>query len=222
MRGSLLSCMLLCLTSLSAYAQVAGGIVTQPPVIMQCTPEEREGIRREAEQDVLNRIRMDMRVEGRVVGNALGYDERDCLSRATDNANYRRNDALRSCEQQAQYFKSCEITQNRVVENPTRIIPISATGGHDERKTTEDSCRTTAQNRAIQNALNTCQNRFGVPCRIISGPEPASFRIEKRRRYGIAGPKEEYLICESRAAAIPDSNLQFQCSVELIARVIPR
>lgn len=222
MRLSITGCLLICLGSLSALAQVSGGISTQPPIVMQCSPEEASQIRRDAEQDVLNRIRQDMRVEGRVVGSALGYDERDCLSRATDNANYRRNDALRSCETQAQFFKTCEITQNRVVEHPTRIIALSAIGQHDERKTTEESCRITAQNRAIQNALNACQSKFGTPCRIISGPEPASFRIEKRRRYGIAGPKEDYLICESRAAAIPDSNLQFQCSVELVARVIPR
>lgn len=209
MKPSNLVIVLISLCGLSAWAQAPS----------TCAPGEADSIYRQAESNTLDRVRQDMRVEGRVSASALGYDDQDCLRQAYERANYRRQEAIDSCVSQTRYFHSCEIVDRRPVGAPQRIIPIMSSGHVDERKIDENNCRISAQNQAIQNALSRCQSQFGTQCRIASGPSTASHRTETRRRYGIVGPKEEYHICDSQAEAIPDSNLQTQCAIELVAKV---
>lgn len=38
-------------------------------------------------------------------------------------------------------------------------------------------------------------------------------------QHDIVGPKEEHPIYDSQVEAIPDSNLQIQCALELVAKV---
>lgn len=199
--------------SAKAMAQVHG------EVGLSCSGEEARRISYETERAVLDRVRADMRAEGRVQASALGISDQDCISQATQRANWDRQQAVDQCVRQTSYFRSCSIQDQRVIGAPRRIDPIVGSGGYDERDSNENKCRQTAQNRAIQDALNRCQSQFGVSCRIASGPSAASHEVERRRRYGIAGPKEDYHVCQSHASAIPNTSAQIQCTVEIVARV---
>lgn len=186
--------------------------------IGQCNGEEIRRVAAETERAVLDRVRADMRAEGRVMASALGVNDQDCLSQASQKAQWIRHQAIDQCVSQTTYFRTCAIQDQRVVGVPQRIQPLGGNGHFDEKKTDENTCRTEAQNRAIQDALNRCQDAFGIGCRIVAGPSPATHQTEHRRRYGIAGPKDEYHICTSTAHALPNTSAQIQCSVELIAR----
>lgn len=199
--------------STKALAQTSGQIG------LACSGEEIHRISAETERAVLDRVRADMRAEGRVQASALGVNDQDCLQQASQKANWDRHRAIDQCVSQTSYFRSCAIQDQRVIRAPQRLQPVQASGKYDERNSNENTCRTTAQNRAIQEALNRCQSEFGIACRISGGPAPASHEIERRRRYGIAGPKEDYHICHSSASAIPNTSAQIQCAVEIVARV---
>lgn len=199
--------------SAKALAQVHGDIG------LSCSGEEARRISYETERAVLDRVRADMRAEGRVQASALGVSDQDCINQASQRANWERQRAVDQCVSQTTYFRSCSIQDQRVIGAPRRIDPIAGSGKFDERDTNESTCRQTAQNRAIQDALSRCQSQFGVACRIASGPSAASHEVERRRRYGIAGPKEDFHVCHSHASAIPNTSAQIQCTVEIVARV---
>lgn len=201
------------LFSINASAQVAGQIG------LACSGEEAQKITTETERAVLDRVRADMRAEGRVQASALGVDDQDCLRQATQRAQWDQRRAIDQCLSQTTYFRSCAIQDQRIVGVPQRIQPLLGTGRFDERDSDENKCKITAQNRAIQEALNNCQVTFGMGCRIASGPSAATHDVEKRRRYGLFGPKDEYHVCQATASAIPNTSAQIQCTVEIVARV---
>ncbi|GIL18344.1 MAG: hypothetical protein BroJett040_20950 [Oligoflexia bacterium] len=184
-----------------------------------CNPEEVRQISYEVERATLDKVRRDMMAEGAVRASAVGMDDRDCLRQATDRANYSRQEAINQCVSRTTYFRSCDIQQTRVIQPPQTIQPIITQGLVDERDITEQNCMAGAQNRAVENALRSCQQQFGMGCRLVSGPTQATHRTEKRRRYGIVGPKDEYHICESMAQALPDGHARVQCAVEIVAKV---
>lgn len=204
---------ILFILSTEALAQVAGQIG------LACNGDEIQRIAQETERAVLDRVRADMRAEGRVQASALGIDDQDCINQATQKAQWDRHRAIEQCTSQTSYFRTCAVQDQRVIGVPQRLQPIQATGNFDERNSNENTCKTTAQNRAIEEALNRCQTTFGMNCRIAGGPTPATYEIERRRRYGIMGPKEDFHVCHSSAFAIPNSSAQVQCTVELVARV---
>lgn len=57
-----------------------------------------------------------------------------------------------------------------------------------------------------------------MPCQLQREPTPATFREKEERRYGIAGPKDTYYICESQAEAMP-INVGYVCAVEVYTRI---
>lgn len=186
---------------------------------MACNVEEAQRISQETERAVLDRVRADMRAEGRVQASALGVDDRDCIYQATQKAQWDRQRAIEQCISQTSYFRSCAIQDQRVVGVPQRLQPLQGDGKFDERNSDENTCRITAQNRAVQDALNSCQANFGMGCRVASGPTSASHEVQRRRRFGIMGPKDDYHVCHSSASAIPNTSAQVQCTVEIVARV---
>lgn len=191
------------------------------PAPMSCTPDEIQRISAEAERATLDRVRMDLRAEGRAQGYAMGYTEQECLDRATEVANRNSFQAIDDCTRQTTYFRNCQISHSRVILAPAPLRPSIGQGMIDEKGISEETCRREAENRAISAALALCQSDYGTRCRIVSGPAPATHQVERRRRYGIAGPKEDYHICQSSAQALPDSGHRFQCGVEIIAQVRP-
>jgi hypothetical protein len=197
----------------SVYAQ-------NPPVgAPSCSPQEIAKIQLESERSTLEKVRQDIRAEGRVQASALGIDERECLERARRSVLNQQGRAIEQCVRQAVYFKSCEVVDVRIVRAPSRIEPVHGHYKIDEYKTDEASCRLNAQNSAVQTALEGCRNAFGRSCRIVAGPTAATHSIERRRRYGIVGPKEDFHVCVSSASALPDTREQIQCTMELVAKV---
>lgn len=186
---------------------------------VRCSPQEQSSIAAQAERATLEKVRQDIRAEGRVQATALGYDDRDCLDRAQRQVQEQRYRAIDECVRQTVYFRSCDVTDVRTVRAPSRIEAVSGSGSIDDYETTEHQCRQNAQNRALQSALEKCQRTYNRACRIVSGPTTATHEIERRRRYGIAGPKEDFHKCYSSAQAIPDSREQIQCTVELVAKI---
>jgi hypothetical protein len=191
-----------------------------PPVpAPSCSPQEVSRIQSEAERVTLEKVRQDIRAEGRVQASALGVDDRECLERARRFVLDQQGRAIEQCVRQTVYFRSCEVADVRISRSPSRIEPIHGHYKIDEYKTDEASCRVNAQNSAVQTALNGCRNTYGRACRIVAGPTQATHLIERRRRYGLVGPKEDFHVCVSSASALPDSREQIQCSMELVAKV---
>lgn len=196
--------------SLNAFAQVAPA--------PSCNADEARRISAETERAVLDRVRADMRAEGRASAMGLGVNDQDCLNNAYQKANWIAQNAINDCQRQTTYFRTCAIQGQRVVGAPSRIQPMQGTGHVDEKEIAENACRAGAQSRAQQSAMEVCQRTFGIACRIVAVGE-ASHRIEQRRRYGLFGPKEDWHICDAAAQALPDTPQQVQCSVEIFARV---
>lgn len=198
----------------SAYGQ------NPPPVIApSCSPQEISQISLSAERATLEKVRQDIRAEGRMQSTALGVDDRDCLERARRQVLDLQYRAIEQCVRQTVYFKSCEVVDTRIVRSPSRIEPIHGHYKIDDYKTDEASCKRNAESSAVQQALEGCRNTYGRSCRIVSGPTPASHSIDRRRRYGIMGPKEDFHVCVSSASALPDSREQVQCTMEIVAKV---
>lgn len=189
------------------------------PVGGQCSSDELRREADRAEQNTLDRVRRDMSVEGRAVVTVRSSDERRCIDEGIRQAQLRRNEAINDCVRQTTYFRNCESQGTRVVGAPTRISAITGNGHIDDKNTNEGQCRINAQNAAINRALSACQSTYGQACQIVSGPTPATHRIEQRRLYVIAGPKDDYHICDSQAQALPATNDQVSCSVEIFAKV---
>lgn len=192
-----------------------------PVPVTQCSPQEASEIASRSERATLEKVRQDLRVEGRIQAMALGSDERDCLERARYAVQNQAARAIEQCSHRATYFRSCEVVENRVSHPPTLLQPTVGWGTIDDYKTDETRCRLDAQHRAQQEALAGCQRSFNRNCRITL-VNNADHRIERRRRYGIAGPKEDYHICSATAQALPDTHERFQCGMEVIAKVIIR
>ncbi|MFN8846102.1 MAG: hypothetical protein ACK5V3_16720 [Bdellovibrionales bacterium] len=196
------------------------GYAQNPPApAPSCSPQEISRLQLEVERATLDKVRQDIRAEGRVQASALGVDDRDCLERARRSVMDQQGRALEQCVRQTVYFKSCEVADVRISRAPSRIEAVHGHYKIDEYKTDEVNCKVNAQNSAVQTALNGCRNAYGRSCRIVAGPTPATHSIERRRRYGIAGPKENFHVCVSSASALPDSREQIQCSMELVAKV---
>ena len=198
---------------------VSFNALAQTPPAPACSPQDTQRIAAETERAVLDRVRADMHVEGRVDVSALGVIDQDCLNNAYQRANSVANNAVYDCQRQTTYFRTCAIQGQRIIGAPARIQPQTASGHIDDKNVNEASCKSAAQNGAAQNALQVCQRVFGMACRIVAGPTEASHRVEQRRRYGLFGPKEDWHICDSAAQALPDTPQQIQCTVEIFARV---
>lgn len=183
-----------------------------------CSTQEASEIAARTERVTLEKVRQDLRVEGRIEAAALGITDHDCLERARYAAQTQEARAIEKCSRDAVYFKNCEIVGTRVSQVPRPLQPVGGWGSIDDYKTDENRCRADAENRAQVEALAACQRSFNRGCKIVS-LTPADHRIERRRRYGIAGPKEDYHICNSTAQALPNSAEQIQCAMEVIARV---
>lgn len=194
----------------------SGGIIVAPA---QCSSDELAQNAREVEEATLERVRQDMRAEGRVKAFALGASERDCVDRALNKAQRDSYKAIEECVQQTSFFRSCEIQSHRVIEEPRPILPVSGYGNIEEYKTDESRCRHEAEQRALRDAMVNCERTFNTYCRVTSGPSAATHKIERRRRYGLMGPKENFHVCHSRAEALPESRERYQCAVEISARV---
>lgn len=206
------------LGTLGVKAQNPPPLTPKPPV-QSCSAAEVARIQIEAERATLDKIRQDIRAEGRVQASALGVDDRECLERARRHVQDLQGRAIEQCVRQTVYFRSCEVADIRILRSPSRIEPVHGHYKIDEYKTDEVSCRRNAESLAIQTALEGCRNAYGRSCRIVSGPTVATHAIERRRRYGLFGPKENYHVCVSSASALPDSREQIQCSMELVAKV---
>jgi hypothetical protein len=184
-----------------------------------CSPDERSRIQAETERATLDKVRQDIRAEGRVQASALAINDHECLERARRHVTDLQGRAIEQCVRQTVYFRSCEVTDIRLVKSPSRIEPIHGHYKIDEYKTDEASCRRNAESSAVQTALDGCRRHYGRSCRIVSGPTQATHSIDRRRRYGIMGPKEDYHVCVSSASALPDGPEQIQCTMELVAKV---
>lgn len=199
------------LLSSMALAQV------QPVEPNRCSPQEAAQISAQAERATLEKVRQDMRAEGRVQAHALGVDDRDCLERARYNVTSLQGRAIEQCIQQTVYFRSCEVTDIRVSQHPTRLQPTTGWGKIDDYEIDAARCKTNAESRAVSEALSGCQRAFNRGCRIVT-TTPASHTVERRRRYGLFGPKEDFQVCQATASALPDGREQVQCKMELVAK----
>lgn len=185
----------------------------------QCTQQEAAQIGAQAERATLERVRADIKAEGRMQATALGIDDRDCLERARRLVLDLGNRAIEQCVSQTRVFRNCEVVDIRTVKAPSRIEAVVGTGHEDDYEVTEAQCKSNAQNNAVRYALEGCQRTYNRACRIASGPAEASHVIERRRRYGLFGPKEDYHVCHSSASALPDSREQISCTMEIVAKI---
>ncbi len=183
-----------------------------------CSAQEVAEISARAERATLEKVRQDLRVEGRMESSALGVNDQDCLERARHGARNLESRAIEKCERDAVYFRTCEIVSARVSQAPRPLQPVTGWATIDDYKTDEARCRADAENRAQAEALAGCQRSFNRTCRITS-VAPADHRVDRRRRYGLIGPKEDFHICNSTAQALPNTAEQVQCAMEVIARV---
>lgn len=195
------------------------------PVLAQnqplaCTPQETSQIAAEVERATLAKVRQDIRAEGRVQSTALGLDDRDCLENARRQVQDQAGRAIEKCVSETIYFRSCEVSDIRVVRAPSRLEPVIGNYKIDDYKTNPAQCQADAERRAVDTALEGCRNTYSRGCRLVEGPTRASHAIERRRRYGgLVGPKEDFHVCHSSARALPDSREQVQCTMELVAKV---
>lgn len=189
-----------------------------------CSAAELDLARRDAERVTLDRVRMDMLAEGAVRVSAVGSNEQECLQNARIRARAFEREAIEQCVSKTSYFRTCTLVPERLVEAPSRVVPFVGTGHIDkwERElggNPEQQCKMLAEQSAANNAVAACRASTGVNCVISTPASPATSRREERRRYGIAGPKDGYQICDSRAEAMPDASAQFRCTIEIVSRV---
>lgn len=184
-----------------------------------CSPEEVARIAESAERAALDRVRADMNAEGRARVDAIGVDPQSCLNNANRKAEREAQRVINECVSKTTVFRSCRIQETRIVQQPMPIMASSGLGQVDDRKTDEASCKLNAQENAKRNAIANCERTHSVRCRLAGPASEATHRVDRRRRYGIVGPKEDYHICAARAEALPDSSDTLQCSVEIVARI---
>lgn len=205
MKKSIAILTLLICSSLQSFAQT-------------CNPQELDYARQDGERRALEMVRNDMNAEGVSRGSAIGFSPEDCIQRAISRAQTNGYQAIQECNNRSTYFKNCQLMGHRVIQHPTIVLPTRAVGKIDERDITEQECRTRAVRDAERNAIQQCESESGTRCGLTRPANDSSHREERRRRYGIAGPKETYHICEASAEALPLGGSQFRCSVEVFAR----
>lgn len=207
------------LVSVISQTTFADGLTPAAGAVNLCSPDEVAKISERAERAALDRVRADMNAEGRARVDAIGADEQSCLNNAYRKAERESQRVINECVQKTTVFRSCRIQDTRIVQNPMPIVATSGLGQVDDRKIDEASCKAQAQERAKQAAISNCERNLGVRCRLAGPTSEATHRIEKRRRFVLVGPKEEYHICAARAEALPDTSDRLQCSVEIVARI---
>lgn len=169
-------------------------------------------------RDLEKRCVKAMNAEAQRTIKAVGMDDSDCISRAHYRASELTYDVIRACEQQAEGLADCTLVSRDIVQYPTYISSTFGNGHYDERKSNEETCRTSAVVRAESDAVSSCQSEYGVACDLTSRGVVTEYRTKVRRRFIIMGPREEYQICSASAEAAPDSRYRVQCSVRIVAR----
>lgn len=164
-------------------------------------------------QSYQQETRAAARTETRELIRAVGMDRWDCESRVQREAYVQERNILQACQRQA--GSECRIVSRRYLGD-NWIYPIQGRYKVDDYKITAETCRVRAADRAEQDALNNCRTEYGVHCQITRRGD-SDHRVERRRRYIIAGPKEDFQVCNGRAEASPESRYRVQCSLELIA-----
>lgn len=151
------------------------------------------------------------RVELRDIIKAVGYDYRDCDYRLQGQAAAAERELLRSCERQS--GNRCFVSTRRHLGGGY-VYAIAGSHKIDDYKIDARTCRERAAQRAEQDAVSRCQNEYGVRC-YVTRRGVSDHREERRRRYGIMGPKENFQVCRGNSEAAPESRYREQCSMEI-------
>ncbi|MFN7454505.1 MAG: hypothetical protein ACK5RO_07575 [Pseudobdellovibrionaceae bacterium] len=184
-----------------------GGLSQLDPSI---TPERAREIERRCAEAAQASARIEVR--------ASGVDSWDCERQALARARSAEFRLVRDCERRAEGLHRCEVVRHRMIDYGSPIYDVVGIGRYDERKSNEGTCRTTAAHRAEREALRNCQEELGVNCLISRSGQTTDYRVERRRRYVIMGPKEDFHVCRADASALPPAHIRVKCSLELEAR----
>lgn len=152
------------------------------------------------------------RYETSDVVKAVGYDRRDCQYRLESEASRRESDLLRSCQSQAQGAR-CQVVARNFMGGGY-IYPTAGDYTVEDYKIDANSCRNRAASYAEREAVERCQKEYAVRCQITRRGY-ADHREERRRRYGLFGPKENFQVCRGSAEAAPESRFREQCSMRI-------
>ncbi|MCB0370973.1 MAG: hypothetical protein KDD45_16520, partial [Bdellovibrionales bacterium] len=159
-----------------------------------------------------------LRAEGSVEVKAVGVNERDCYEQANYQAQIESRRAVEICENQANHLLHCRVVASRITDHGSYITDVYGSGSFDERKSTENECRSTSVRESELNAISLCESKYRVRCQLSRSGEVTKHKTAKRRRFIIVGPKEEYQICRAQAAAQPESRYRVQCAVQVLAK----
>lgn len=151
------------------------------------------------------------RIELREAIRAVGYDYRDCDYRMQSQAYSVERRLIQSCQNQSRM--QCFVSSRRHMGGGY-IHPITGSYRVDDYKIDARTCRDRAAQRAEQDAMSRCQQEYGVRC-YVTRRGVADHRVERKRRYGIMGPKENFQVCRGDAQAAPDSRYREQCSMQI-------
>lgn len=151
------------------------------------------------------------RIELREMIKAVGYDYRDCDYRMQSQAYQVERRLIDSCQRQSGV--RCFVSERRHLGGGY-IYPTTGSYRVDDYQTDERRCRDRAAQRAEQDAISTCQQEYGVRCQVIRRGV-SDHRIERKRRYGLFGPKENFHVCRGNAQAAPESRYREQCSMQI-------
>lgn len=150
---------------------------------------------------------------------AVGRDSYDCHRNVESRARHEEREVIRQCERNAQDVFSCEITRSRMIDYGSSISETHGSGNYEERKSDEITCRNSSVSRAEQDAIRQCELQYDVPCELTERGIVDEYKVKRRRRFIIMGPKEDYHICRAHAYAAPVAPYNTECSIELEARV---
>ena len=206
------SLILFCLVILSVHTTTAHAANESRPGQFDQQQDE------EARRKELERRERALRAESTREVTAVGVDDYDCLRQVNIAADRELEAAIRDCNSQTEGIVSCHIASRYVSRSPNYISPVSGSGHYDERKTTEDQCRVSSASEAESDALSDCRDKYRTLCEVTSGGQVTSHDTYTRRRFYIAGPKEEYHECRAVASAAPPSMYTRACSVTVVAR----
>lgn len=206
-----------------ACDNVCGSLVTQVvPVsstqtrtetVYECGAQEKELIAKKVEQVTLDKVKADLAIEGIARGGGLGKDDRECLENAKRNAEADSMKAVNDCNNRSNYFRNCAIVPGtRISKQPAKILPINGHSKIELRDNYEAECRSRAVSEAISNAISNCQSQTGVTCELYGQASP--IRFEKwKPLFG-----DRRVKCQSTAQALPVSDKQISCAVDVIAK----
>lgn len=152
-------------------------------------------------------------IEVREVVRAVGYDRHDCQYRLQNEISRKESTILQSCQSQAK--AACTVISRRFMGSGY-IYPVTGSYRVDEYKIDPNVCRDKAALRAEDDAIRNCESDYGVRC-YVTRRGVSDHREERRRRYGLFGPKENFQVCRGQAEAAPEGPYREQCSVEIIA-----